>query len=515
MDTIAVLKERYKLIKEISPRRRQYTSRRTFIAEDIQTKESLIVKIIQPEERSYSIPESWTITKLFEREAHTLKSLSHPAIPRYEDAFEAIFEEKTSLVLVQTYIEAKSLEQLIQSGKRFSISEAKAIAEKLLQVLIYLHEQSPAIIHRDIKPSNILVSGLSKANAEICDSKDLKDLSVHLIDFGAVHTDISKENGTITTVGSYGYIPLEQFSGHTVPASDLYGLGMTLIYLITGVHPMDLTYVEGRVQIPVRTIEPAFLQWLERMTAPYLDQRFDSAQQALITLRSRHTAQGYYRHLAPKGTNVIVERSHSRLSVIATRRVGISFGCITSVVTALLFCFSVWLMFSSLLNGMSLLIATAIFSHYGKKLGKSAAHQPGWLPTNEYQFIVEIDHAHGLRTGTRDDAQSPTSWHAKTRRYEDINLVTYTPGYELNFNKLRDGDEELVPYEGERMPELCIHAGDKHHPIGKSSFTFTEFSPAELWWLSHEISDFLGLELQITYPMPSAFVRNVSNGCGC
>ncbi len=63
-----------------------------------------------------------------------------------------------------------------------------------------------------------------------------------------MQTAVSKEEGTITIVGTYGYIPLEQFGGNTVPASDLYSLGMTLIYLITGVHPAELTQVNGRVE---------------------------------------------------------------------------------------------------------------------------------------------------------------------------------------------------------------------------------------------------------------------------
>ena len=106
-------------------------------------------------------------------------------------------------MLVQTYIKAESLETLIQSGKRFSEGEVLSLAEQLLILLDYLHSHSPPVIHRDIKPSNILISSSQ---------------NVYLIDFGSVHTDLTKEDGTITIVGSYGYIPLEQFTGQAVPA---------------------------------------------------------------------------------------------------------------------------------------------------------------------------------------------------------------------------------------------------------------------------------------------------------
>jgi len=49
-------------------------------------------------------------------------------------------------------------------------------------------------------------------------------------------------------VGTYGYMPQEQFGGRTVPASDLYSLGCTIIYLVTGTHPADLPQKDFRIQ---------------------------------------------------------------------------------------------------------------------------------------------------------------------------------------------------------------------------------------------------------------------------
>lgn len=497
MKLATLLKEKYELVEEISSKERSHISRRTFLAKDIHTQESFIVKTIQPEKSSYAVLESWAATKLFEREAQTLALLDHPAIPRYKDAFEAEIDGCPSLILVQTYINATSLEEIVQSGKRFSVAEVKAIAAKLLQVLIYLHEQSPSVIHRDIKPSNILVSGLSEDTTG--------NMCLYLIDFGAVHTDLSKESGTITTVGSYGYIPLEQFSGYVTPASDLYSLGMTLIYLITGIHPMDLSYTDGKVQIPNHNLDPAFLQWLERMSAPYLDQRFDSAQQALVSLRSRRSSQGYYLHLKPKGTRISIERDRDCLRVFAIHRRSILPSAVVGLGVTLIFCSSLVLMFVSLLKGLLLLIFAAIFSRYRQPLTRMFS----WIPAPEYQYVVEITRVHGIRTSTRKNAQSPITWHSRTSRYADIRLVTYTPGYEHTFNTFKDGDEQITPF-GDVLPDLTIHAGNDRYSIGNH-----QLSPAEFWWLGQEISDFLGLELQIIYPMPSVSVQKESSGCGC
>jgi serine/threonine protein kinase len=81
-------------------------------------------------------------------------------------------------------------------------------------------------------------------------------------------------------------MPPEQFGGRTVPASDLYSLGATLIYLITRTHPADSPLKDGQIQFDqVNNISPYFINWLQQMTQPSLDKRFTSASQALESLQ--------------------------------------------------------------------------------------------------------------------------------------------------------------------------------------------------------------------------------------
>jgi serine/threonine protein kinase len=131
------------------------------------------------------------------------------------------------------------------------------------------------VIHRDIKPSNILLTSDRSAH---------QVGELYLVDFGSVQTAV-RETGTMTIVGTYGYMPPEQFSGRAFPASDLYSLGATLIYLVTGTHPADLLQEDLLLEFEsVVHLSPSFVQWLKLLTHPNRKQRLTSATVALKAL---------------------------------------------------------------------------------------------------------------------------------------------------------------------------------------------------------------------------------------
>ena len=179
----------------------------------------------------------------------------------------------------------------------------------MLSILTYLHQQNPPVIHRDLKPSNILITNRT--------GNSIGEL--YLVDFGSVQTAASTGEGTITIVGSYGYMPLEQFGGNTVPASDLYSLGMTLIYLVTGVHPAELTQVNGRVKFNNSDINNKFTSWLEKMTNPHLDKRFDSTKSAQIALNSTDGSSGDFLNLRPANSYIQLYRDRHLLKIIYSK----------------------------------------------------------------------------------------------------------------------------------------------------------------------------------------------------
>jgi serine/threonine protein kinase len=262
-----VLKKRYQIQKQLG----QNGGRQTLLARDLQTQELVAIKLL-----TFGVSFQWDDFKLFEREAQTLQSLSHLAIPGYLDSFKFQTAKTKGFALVQSYIPAKSLAEWVESGRTFNQIEIKQLAKALLEILMYLHTQNPPVIHRDIKPSNILLANRSGNSVG----------QVYLVDFGSVQTLAATEGSTITVVGTYGYMPPEQFGGRAVPASDLYSLGATLIYLVTGMHPADLPQEDLQIQFePKIHLDLAFVDWLQWITEPDLNSRLTSAEQALESLK--------------------------------------------------------------------------------------------------------------------------------------------------------------------------------------------------------------------------------------
>lgn len=163
----------------------------------------------------------------FQREAAILEELGGKSdqIPKLY----GYFSEAGQFYLVQEWIEGQTLSYKLQHEGLCSESLVKEILENILPVLDYVH--SKRIVHRDIKPDNIILRDW--------DSKPV------LIDFGAVKetmaTLVSQTNNTKSIViGTPGFMPSEQVSGRPVYASDLYSLGLTAIYLLTGKLPQQL-----------------------------------------------------------------------------------------------------------------------------------------------------------------------------------------------------------------------------------------------------------------------------------
>ena len=261
-----VLQKRYQLQHKLGDR----PAHQTWLAVDLHAsgdqQRQVIVKFL-----AFGGPAQWQDLKLFEREVQVLQTLNHPRIPHYRDSFH-LKAPGHWVGFVADYLPGTSLKTSLGQGQTFTEAEIRQIAEQVLHILLYLHGLSPPVLHRDIKPSNLIL---------------MPDRQVGLVDFGAVQTQATPEGKTFTIVGTYGYTPLEQFGGRTVPASDLYALGATLIHLLTGTAPADLPQQDLRIQFRDRTsVSSTLVQWLERMTEPALERRFSQAQQALAALNT-------------------------------------------------------------------------------------------------------------------------------------------------------------------------------------------------------------------------------------
>jgi eukaryotic-like serine/threonine-protein kinase len=242
----------------------------TYAALDAQTGERVALKAL-----SFRRMNEWKVLELFEREAKVLSQLDHPAIPRYLDYFQIDHDRDRDFYIVQQLVEGKSLAQAIADGWHGTEEDIKQIAEQVLEVLIYLHELKPPVIHRDIKPQNIILQPNRK---------------ISLVDFGAVQdTYRSTQVGGSTVVGTYGYMPPEQFRGKSVPATDLYALGATLLFLLTGRSPAELPEIKLKLSFRDSVnISSHFADWLDKMIEPAIEDRFSSAKQSLNALQTKN-----------------------------------------------------------------------------------------------------------------------------------------------------------------------------------------------------------------------------------
>lgn len=241
----------------------------TYEAETIDTGRHVAVKQLLLWER-----QGWKSLELFRREAAVLDGLDHPSIPKLIESFELEAEEGTAFFLVRELVVGESLRELVQSGQRFEEEAIEQMARELLEILAHLHTLAPPVIHRDIKPSNVIQRA---------------DGSLALIDFGAVRKPSEMEGSTV--VGTYGYMAPEQFRGNAVPASDIYGVGATVLHLLTHQAPSDLPQKGLRVDLDEITLSPKWRAWLNRALEPDPERRFASAREAISALDGKMPAR--------------------------------------------------------------------------------------------------------------------------------------------------------------------------------------------------------------------------------
>ncbi|ESA32402.1 serine threonine protein kinase [Leptolyngbya sp. Heron Island J] len=231
----------------------------TYLATHLKTKQRVVIKQFQ-----FAKSSDWAGYDALLQEGQVLKSLKHPGIPRYL----GVFKSDDGFCMVQEYKRAKSLAE----PRSFSPDAIRQIAISCLEILTYLQTRIPPIIHRDFKPANILVSD---------------DLQVYLVDFGFARIGDGEVGMSSVVKGTLGFMPPEQiFNRQLTEASDLYGLGMTLICLLTNTPAhqvgklVDVTYQVDFNQLKA-DLSCQWIAWLAKMVEPRLGERFANASVAL------------------------------------------------------------------------------------------------------------------------------------------------------------------------------------------------------------------------------------------
>ena len=269
-----IIRHRYQIIKELG----SGGFATTYLAIDtLSTNNSkCVVKQLQPR---FNSPSIWENAKeRLETEGLVLQKLGqHERIPQLLDHF----AENKQYYLVLEFIDG---EDFAQEVKEKILNEVEVIGflQEVLEILDFVHQQG--VIHRDIKPSNLI--------------RRNHDRKIILIDFGAVkeigtttlQSSLRSSHNTLYTqiIGTPGYMPPEQNNGKPVFSSDIYALGKTVIYALTGHSPTEWEQIEIDEAIYWQdkvNISQGLIKLILRMISPKTSERFISVPQVMEALK--------------------------------------------------------------------------------------------------------------------------------------------------------------------------------------------------------------------------------------
>ncbi|BAZ31375.1 pentapeptide repeat-containing serine/threonine kinase [Cylindrospermum sp. NIES-4074] len=295
-----LLRDRYRVVEPLG----QGGFGATFLANDqsLPGEPCCVIKQLRP---SGTAPHILQMAReLFEREAKTLGKIgNHPQIPRLLD----YFEEQEQFYLVQEYISGATLQQEVKQNGVYSEVGVKQFLSEIMPLLQYIHELK--VIHRDIKPANLI--------------RRAQDARMVLIDFGAVKNQVSQgaagQSGhtalTAYAIGTPGFAPPEQMAMRPVYASDIYAVGVTCIYLLTGKTPKDLEYnpTTGEMMWEQMVhVSQHLTNVLRKMLEVSVRSRYQSAADVLRALDIEPYLESLSKGLLVKSDNTVKEQPINR-----------------------------------------------------------------------------------------------------------------------------------------------------------------------------------------------------------
>lgn len=259
-----VIDDKYKVVECLA--KRMYTT--VFRAVDIRLNRSFAIKVCDKR----CIQVSKGIWDEMQGEITKMKNLNHPAIPQIID----IIESKYYTFIVMDLVDGVTLDCIMKQQGAQSAEKVMNWGIQLCEALHYLHTMTPPRIHRDVKPSNIMLT---------------KDGRIKLIDFGIMRTYGAEKKCDTAVLGTRGYAAPEQYGGcgQTDARTDIFGLGATMHYLVTGIDPIsDSSF------IPIRKVNRVLPRALEDIISkclqPSADKRYQTCEEVLNALKEAESS---------------------------------------------------------------------------------------------------------------------------------------------------------------------------------------------------------------------------------
>ncbi len=214
------------------------------------------------------------------QEAKTLSTFQHPNIVTVHDL--GVDDEDHPFVVME-FINGETLDSLVERGP-MTEKDFRILAADTLDALIAAHSQD--LLHRDLKPSNLMLEWRTQGKFQ-----------GKLLDFGLAKLSHAPARQTIdqggAVMGSIYFMAPEQFERSPLDArTDLYSLGATFYYALTGRNPFDGTtapeVMAAHLQhsmVPLSELRPdlspLLCQWVESLMKRRPEERFQTAQEAL------------------------------------------------------------------------------------------------------------------------------------------------------------------------------------------------------------------------------------------
>lgn len=193
---------------------------------------------------------------LADQEGAFLTLVRHPLFPR----FLGVFHQGEEHCLVMEHIEGCNLREFVTKRGCLSQRKTAEIAKELAEGLLFLHELSEPVIFRDLKPENVIIQ---------------QDGRVRLIDLGCA---CFLQEAALSRAGTRGYAAPEQLSGNPSTgvkaaeeggagiASDVYGLGKLMAYMLTGQENWEMPKRKNRKRAWGENVSAGFFRLLLSMT---------------------------------------------------------------------------------------------------------------------------------------------------------------------------------------------------------------------------------------------------------
>jgi serine/threonine-protein kinase len=211
------------------------------------------------------------VTQQFRTQIDALCRLYHPGIPPMVETL--MVADRPYLVSEMVY--GQSLKSWVQQRGILALPQLISWGSEIAKILEYLQQQDPPVIHQAVTPDHLIRPMIPQSNHDVM-----------LVNFGQARAWTPEAKASL---GSVAYTAPEQQKGEAVPASDLYGLGTTLIYLLTGKDPDNfyrLANDEFKLSFSGEpNLRPDMIDIIETLTHPNPQERYPSPGMVIEALQ--------------------------------------------------------------------------------------------------------------------------------------------------------------------------------------------------------------------------------------